>query len=120
MGGLLITFLVQYQTAITALIGGAAGTLFIYKKLLEPIAALLKAQLSENGGGSLVDKVNQLTKDTPANHKLAEEHWTRLEDTQIVIAKDLKEKTTATDLTLVSFDARLKRLEAILSEGRMG
>lgn len=95
------------------------GTAFIYKKFLGPIGRLVQAQLSENGGGSLVDKVNKLITETPANHALAEQHWTRLEETQKVIAKDLSEKSTAQELTMADFNVRLKRLEAVLLEGKL-
>lgn len=65
---------------------GWKKTVFIFARL-EAVADLAEAQLTVNGGTSLLDKVNKIE----ANHEVAELHWTGLEDSMSV-AQDIGEK----------------------------
>ncbi len=60
----------------------SAATVVMYRKFLRPVAqrmeavdTLARAQLTTNGGTSLLDKVNRIA----SNHEEAEAHWKSLE-----------------------------------------
>lgn len=59
---------------------------YVFERI-EATGEVADAQLRKNGGSSLVDKVDQVEK----NHRMAELHWTALEDS-LAVAQDIGER----------------------------
>lgn len=88
-----------YTDLIIAFAAVVAAVVGLHRKLVRPfmvkveaMAAVVEAQLTANGGGNLVDKVSRipvietLVRD---NHKVAEQHWTDLENRVEIVEKRL-------------------------------
>lgn len=83
-----ITFIERYSAVLTLVLGAIAVTGVLWRVVLRPMLIALRelaeqmqalrtvaeAQLTPNGGGSLVDKVNQIG----PNHEFAKDQWTEL------------------------------------------
>lgn len=86
--------------------GGVAGALTAcwilarraYRAVREAISMqvaagrIINAELTRNGGGSLLDKVNRIE----GNHQQAQRHWEALEESQRTIVKRLEKIEAAT------------------------
>lgn len=94
-------------TAISVASRKAINSARAFFALQTAAARLINAEMTPNGGGSLLDKVNKIA----PNHASAEKHWTELGEKQEQIKRAVTKTATA-------LDVRLSRVEkAVLAIG---
>ncbi len=77
-------FIQHYQGLLVGLVGSGL-LLWLWRRILNPMWRLVKAQLNPNGGESLVDLASEIK----PNHAKAELHWKALEENQEKVKQDL-------------------------------
>lgn len=82
-----VDFIKDWAQLIVVVLAAGGALLTLWRKVARPMGAMKEVvdlQLTENGGGSLIDKVNKIA----PNHTEARGHWEELKASQVEIKQN--------------------------------